>query len=858
MIPAVLTSTIAVLFATWVAAAHVDSLTKGRSAPRPAANVTETTLTAANVNSRQFGKLYSFRADGRVTRPLVYVAGETIHGTRRNLLYVAATTGAIYVFDADRSATSPLRVTRVRPRNSVDPAPRSTIADIVTWESPGDGSLGYVWAENDVLKAYKLSAGRMLMPAHMNGEVLSPRESRVSLAISANASHSGTGIVWASMPASVVTTEKGRKGILRAFDAETLREIWNSEQNPERDSIGTPPEGVPPLVANGKVYVPESDGSIAVYGVLPEDTSDAGASVTSAKSPAAGSGASALTMATLAPDFTVTATPSSRTVAPGASATYTITITPLNGFTGTVRTTLTGAPAATTPIFSPASVSTGGNTTLTAWTSSFTPSGTTRLTITGTSGVVSHTAVVTLVVGPPRAIGIKFLGRNTATMAPGDIAGVVRKSRWNNAAGARSSAPLALVDDSGALRTATVSWSASGTWMTPIVDQPGNARLMKGYLDTSNTTVTTVTVAGLPTGDYNVYVYVDGDNTIYNRTATYTLSGAGITTTSIGVTDPPNTNFGGTFTQAVNSSGNYVKFRIKASGFTLTATPRTSTNGTVRAPINAIQIVNATGTPPVALDPPATVSGLGAGQGVELRDGKVYLYGDASTGIIREYSLVGTSSLTFTGRQVRLTAGGRDVVSHPTGLTVAPGIGTFLGNTVSQAGTIYMIDWARALATGTLEGAIQATVTDDLAVNGTRPEFVRVGQRWLIATADYGAVANEVRIYDPEKLKTATRTSDPGVLVYRFTSSPHVQTMQWLDAQGLLVLVQNPRHSQGWRLTVIDLARSIAAKQQVVMQTITLSLQTELEGFHVVAPGRGLFVTSSPTSNVNFANVRLF
>jgi hypothetical protein len=197
-------------------------------------------------------------------------------------------------------------------------------------------------------------------------------------------------------------------------------------------------------------------------------------------------------------------------------------------------------------------------------------------------------------------------------------------------------------------------------------------------------------------------------------------------------------------------------------------------------------------------------------------------------------------------------------VSHPTGLTVAPGIGTFLGNTVSQAGTIYMIDWARALATGTLEGAIQATVTDDLAVNGTRPEFVRVGQRWLIATADYGAVANEVRIYDPEKLKTATRTSDPGVLVYRFTSSPHVQTMQWLDAQGLLVLVQNPRHSQGWRLTVIDLARSIAAKQQVVMQTITLSLQTELEGFHVVAPGRGLFVTSSPTSNVNFANVRLF
>jgi hypothetical protein len=70
--------------------------------------------------------------------------------------------------------------------------------------------------------------------------------------------------------------------------------------------------------------------------------------------------------------------------------------------------------------------------------------------------------------------------------------------------------------------------------------------------------------------------------------------------------------------------------------------------------------------------------------------------------------------------------------------------------------------------------------------------------------------------------------------------------------------VQNQRDGQGWRLTVIDLARSIAAAQQVVMQTITLSPQSELEGFHLVAPGRGLFLTSSSSSNLSFANVRLF
>jgi hypothetical protein len=35
-----------------------------------------------------------------------------------------------------------------------------------------------------------------------------------------------------------------------------------------------------------------------------------------------------------------------------------------------------------------------------------------------------------------------------------------------------------------------------------------------------------------------------------------------------------------------------------------------------------------------------------------------------------------------------------------------------------------------------------------------------------LATAHYGSVANEIRLYDPERLKTAARTSEPGVLVH--------------------------------------------------------------------------------------------
>ncbi|HZQ50809.1 MAG TPA: hypothetical protein VFB14_01365, partial [Bryobacteraceae bacterium] len=68
--------------------------------------------------------------------------------------------------------------------------------------------------------------------------------------------------------------------------------------------------------------------------------------------------------------------------------------------------------------------------------------------------------------------------------------------------------------------------------------------------------------------------------------------GPGITATSFTVTDSSNTNFNGTFQQALNSAGNYVKFSgIQATAFALTATPTSASDGVLRAPVNGIQIV---------------------------------------------------------------------------------------------------------------------------------------------------------------------------------------------------------------------------------------------------------------------------
>jgi len=97
-------------------------------------------------------------------------------------------------------------------------------------------------------------------------------------------------------------------------------------------------------------------------------------------------------------DFSLTATPSSRTVLPGAGTSYTATVAPVNGFTGTVAFSVTGLPSGATATFNPVSVTTSGSTTMSVSTTAATPPGSYALTIRGTSGPRIRTVNVTLVV----------------------------------------------------------------------------------------------------------------------------------------------------------------------------------------------------------------------------------------------------------------------------------------------------------------------------------------------------------------------------------------------------------------------------------------------------------------------------
>jgi hypothetical protein len=99
------------------------------------------------------------------------------------------------------------------------------------------------------------------------------------------------------------------------------------------------------------------------------------------------------------PDFSVAATPSSQIVVPGKGTTYSVSVTPSDGFSGNVNFSVTGLPSGATAAFAPTSVPGSGSATLTVNTSSSTPTGTYTLTITGTSGTLTHSAQVKLAVG---------------------------------------------------------------------------------------------------------------------------------------------------------------------------------------------------------------------------------------------------------------------------------------------------------------------------------------------------------------------------------------------------------------------------------------------------------------------------
>jgi len=135
------------------------------------------------------------------------------------------------------------------------------------------GPLLYDWGASDWVKAYPFNGTTIAATPSSQGSGTQIWPGGI-LALSANSDTPGSGVLWATVATSGdAENNPPVPGALYAFDANNVsNKLWDSTMNSARDNFGLFAKFVPPLVANGKVYVATWSDQVAVYGLLPAYT----------------------------------------------------------------------------------------------------------------------------------------------------------------------------------------------------------------------------------------------------------------------------------------------------------------------------------------------------------------------------------------------------------------------------------------------------------------------------------------------------------------------------------------------------------------------------------------------------------
>lgn len=136
--------------------------------------------------------------------------------------------------------------------------------DIAVWNKQNDSTV-YLMEPYGLLKAFQIRGGKISNAVQAEYDPIT-QSMFAGIAVSANGSTDGTGIVW------LTTGDNASRlvpGVLHALDASDIsKELWNSAQVSGRDDLGRFAKFVAPTVANGYVYVPTFSNTLAIYGLL--------------------------------------------------------------------------------------------------------------------------------------------------------------------------------------------------------------------------------------------------------------------------------------------------------------------------------------------------------------------------------------------------------------------------------------------------------------------------------------------------------------------------------------------------------------------------------------------------------------
>jgi kumamolisin len=199
-----------------------------------------------------------------------------------------------------------------------------------------------------------------------------------------------------------------------------------------------------------------------------------------------------------APNFAISASPISVSVAQGSSGTSTITTTTSGGFDSAIALSATGQPPGVSAAFSPTSITGAGTSTLTLTVASSTVTGTYTITVAGTSGSITQTTTVTLTPTAPSSIAISSVSPSSVTLVRGGSAQslTVILTRTNYPG------------------NITLSTSSLPRGVTATIYQPGTGNLGR---------ITLKAASSASTGSNKITIMASGSG-VLSATATFTLT----------------------------------------------------------------------------------------------------------------------------------------------------------------------------------------------------------------------------------------------------------------------------------------------------------------------------------------------